>query len=382
VRELGLQQGNVRGLLQAERAILEQLDQDGQRAQEQVEELQSHADDLRHEAAVVEEDIEALEALVDDADDEDGEVVVAELSCADQERRNHREVLARVSEELMQVRSELDRTRAANARFEIELQKIQVERQSVCERFIAEQGTEEFQRLAEMGAPEERLSADDKQQLQGRVTQLRNRIVREGEVDPSSIEQYEAEKERLDGIVRQKEDLERAATTLKESLQRLTATSEERFLATFQAVRRNFSRLVPSLFGGGAADLSLSDPTKPLESGVDISVRPPGKKLKSIDLMSGGEKALCATALIFAMFLERPSPLCVLDEVDAPLDEANLQRFLKVIREMSASTQFLMITHNKASMAAADTLVGVTMPTPGASKLITVSLKEAVVHGN
>jgi len=382
VRELGLQQGNVRGLLQAERAILEQLDQDGQRAQEQVEELQSHADDLRHEAAVVEEDIEALEALVDDADDEDGEVVVAELSCADQERRNHREVLARVSEELMQVRSELDRTRAANARFEIELQKIQVERQSVCERFIAEQGTEEFQRLAEMGAPEERLSADDKQQLQGRVTQLRNRIVREGEVDPSSIEQYEAEKERLDGIVRQKEDLERAATTLRESLQRLTATSEERFLATFQAVRRNFSRLVPSLFGGGAADLSLSDPTKPLESGVDISVRPPGKKLKSIDLMSGGEKALCATALIFAMFLERPSPLCVLDEVDAPLDEANLQRFLKVIREMSASTQFLMITHNKASMAAADTLVGVTMPTPGASKLITVSLKEAVVHGN
>jgi chromosome segregation protein len=382
VRELGLQQGNVRGLLQAERAILEQLDQDGQRAQEQVEELQSHADDLRHEAAVVEEDIEALEALVDDADDEDGEVVVAELSCADQERRNHREVLARVSEELMQVRSELDRTRAANARFEIELQKIQVERQSVCERFIAEQGTEEFQRLAEMGAPEERLSADDKQQLQGRVTQLRNRIVREGEVDPSSIEQYEAEKERLDGIVGQKEDLERAATTLKESLQRLTATSEERFLATFQAVRRNFSRLVPSLFGGGAADLSLSDPTKPLESGVDISVRPPGKKLKSIDLMSGGEKALCATALIFAMFLERPSPLCVLDEVDAPLDEANLQRFLKVIREMSASTQFLMITHNKASMAAADTLVGVTMPTPGASKLITVSLKEAVVHGN
>jgi chromosome segregation protein len=119
-----------------------------------------------------------------------------------------------------------------------------------------------------------------------------------------------------------------------------------------------------------------------LESGVDISVRPPGKKLKSIDLMSGGEKALCATALIFAMFLERPSPLCVLDEVDAPLDEANLQRFLKVIREMSASTQFLMITHNKASMAAADTLVGVTMPTPGASKLITVSLQEAVVHGN
>lgn len=382
VRELGLQQGNVQGLLQAERAMLVQLELDGQRAHEQVEELQSRADDLRHEAAVVEEDVAALESLIADTDDEDGEAVVAELADADRERREHREVLARVSEELMEVRTELDRTRGANARFELELQKIEVERQSVCERFIGEQGTEEFQRLAERGAPDERLSAEDKQQLQLRVTQLRNRIVREGEIDPSSIEQYESERERLDGILGQKEDLERAAMTLRESLQRLTATSEERFLSTFHSVRRNFSRLVPSLFGGGAADLSLSDPTKPLESGVDISVRPPGKKLKSIDLMSGGEKALCATALIFAMFLERPSPLCVLDEVDAPLDEANLQRFLKVIREMSASTQFLMITHNKASMAAADTLVGVTMPTPGASKLITVSLKEAVVHGN
>jgi chromosome segregation protein len=382
LRELGLQQGNIRGLLQAERSICEQIGQDFSRAQEQVEELQSHLDDLRYEAATVEEDVEALEVLVADSDDSDGEELVGELAIAERSRRERREHLQSLSEELLTVRSELDRTRAANARFELEAQKIMVERQSLSERFIADQGSEAFHELAASDVAVNRLEVEEKNLLQQRVTQLRNRLVREGEVDPGSIEQYECERERLSGFIQQRDDLERAAATLRESVQRLTATSEERFLATFHAVRKNFGRLVPSLFGGGAADLSLSDPSRPLDSGVEIAVRPPGKKLKSIDLMSGGEKALCATALIFAMFLERPSPLCVLDEVDAPLDEANLQRFLKVIREMSVSTQFLMITHNKASMAAADTLVGVTMPTPGASKMITVSLQEAVAHGD
>lgn len=382
LRDLGVQQGSIRGLLQAERAILEQISHDSSRAQEQIEELQGYADELRHEAALVEEDVAALEVLIADSDDSDGEDLVVELAAAERERRQRRESLGVISEELVQVRAELDSTRTANARFELEHQKIEVERQGLCERFITDHGSEEFQRIASSDPEEERLSSQDRQQLQTRVTQLRNRIVREGEVDPSSIEQFESERERLEGIIRQREDLERAAATLRESLDRLTATSEERFVGTFHAVRRNFARLVPSLFGGGAGDLILSDPSKPLDSGVEIAVRPPGKKLKSIDLMSGGEKALCATALIFSMFLERPSPLCVLDEVDAPLDEANLQRFLKLIREMSANTQFLMITHNKASMSAADTLVGVTMPTPGASKLITVSLQEAAVHGN
>ena len=154
-------------------------------------------------------------------------------------------------------------------------------------------------------------------------------------------------------------------------------TSIERFLAIFNEVQKNFTELVPRLFGGGKGSLELEDPENPLDSGVLIIARPPGKKLKSIDLLSGGEKALCATALIFSMFLVRPSPLCVLDEVDAPLDDANLVRFLSMVKEMSRKTQFLMITHNKGSMAASDRMVGVTMQQPGASKVITVSLQEA-----
>ncbi|MCL4141279.1 UNVERIFIED_CONTAM: hypothetical protein GTU68_046895 [Idotea baltica] len=148
-------------------------------------------------------------------------------------------------------------------------------------------------------------------------------------------------------------------------------------MKTFTAVQKNFAKLIPKLFGGGKGKIELSDPDHPFEAGLEVVVRPPGKKLKNIELLSGGEKALCATALILAMFEERPSPLCVLDEVDAPLDDANLVRFLSVIKEMSDNTQFVIVTHNKQSMSVADNLVGVTMEQPGATKTINVSLEQA-----
>ena len=160
------------------------------------------------------------------------------------------------------------------------------------------------------------------------------------------------------------------------TIEKLTETSKKRFLTVFKGVRENFSQLIPRLFGGGRGSLELLDPEHPLESGVEIVARPPGKKLKSIDLMSGGEKALCATALILSMFMERPSPLCVLDEVDAPLDDANLERFLDLIREISKTTQFLVITHNKLSMQAVGRLIGITMQESGVSTALTVSLEE------
>ena len=209
---------------------------------------------------------------------------------------------------------------------------------------------------------------------------MRQRLEREGEVDPSVIEQHEVEAKRLEDLITQREDLARAIETLSVTLVELQEACARRFAQTFETIRKNFAIFGPKLFGGGRADLTLADPERPLESGVDIVVCPPGKKPKSIDLLSGGEKALCAIALVFSMFMVRPSPICVLDEVDAPLDEANVHRFVAFIKEMSARTQFLMITHNKASMAAADTLVGVTMPQPGASKVLTVSLKDAEQH--
>jgi chromosome segregation protein len=244
---------------------------------------------------------------------------------------------------------------------------------SVRERY----GEEVLATLLQTAEKAELLANDLRGQLEQRVATIRQRLEREGEVDPSVIEQHEVESKRLSELEGQREDLVKASETLQTTLGELSEACTRRFISTFEAIRGNFAIFAPKLFGGGSAELRLIDPSNPLESGVEIVVRPPGKKPKSIDLLSGGEKALCAIALVFSMFMVRPSPICVLDEVDAPLDEANVQRFVNFIKEMAAKTQFLMITHNKASMAAADALVGVTMPTPGASKVLTVSLQEA-----
>jgi chromosome segregation protein len=245
---------------------------------------------------------------------------------------------------------------------------------SIVERF----GEELLGQLVEASKSMAALDEIARRELEQRVTGLRQRLEREGEVDPTVVEQHEQESQRLEDLTRQREDLVKAAETLQAALVEISEACTRRFTATFETIRKNFAYFGPKLFGGGSAELSLVDPTRPLETGVEIFVRPPGKKPKGIDLLSGGEKALCAIALVFSMFMVRPSPICVLDEVDAPLDEANVHRFAAFIKEMSARTQFLMITHNKQSMAAADTLVGVTMPQPGASKVLTVSLQEAV----
>ena len=198
--------------------------------------------------------------------------------------------------------------------------------------------------------------------LQIEAQKLRRRLEREGEVDPQSIELYEQENARLEQMQEQLSDLQAAARTLERTIRQLKEISRKRFLDTFEDVRKRFTELVPRLFGGGSGHLQLIDPEDPLTSGVELVVRPPGKKITTMELLSGGEKALVATAVLIAMFLHRPSPICVLDEVDAPLDDANLERFLALVSEIARShTQFLLITHNKLSMAASDRLVGITM---------------------
>jgi chromosome segregation protein len=143
-------------------------------------------------------------------------------------------------------------------------------------------------------------------------------------------------------------------------------------MATFENVNQKFREIFPFLFGGGQAQLELTDVTNPLETGVSIMVRPPGKRYQNMDLLSGGEKALTAVALIFSIFLTSPSPFCLLDEVDAPLDDSNLSRFNQMLRKLSEKTQFIVVTHNKRSMEESDSLFGVTMEEPGASKVVSV----------
>ncbi|MDX2022205.1 MAG: chromosome segregation protein SMC [Deltaproteobacteria bacterium] len=209
-----------------------------------------------------------------------------------------------------------------------------------------------------------------------RMDQLRGLIERMGEINLTAIEESETLQKRFDFLTSQKDDLESALSQLEAAIDKINKTSRLRFQEVFDAVNIKFQEVFPHLFGGGKAKLSLTNTEDMLETGVDIIANPPGKKIsQNIELLSGGEKALTAVSLLFAIFLVKPSPFCILDEVDAPLDEANVGRFSEGIREMTDRSQFIVITHNKRTMEIADRLCGVTMEEPGVSKLVAVNLR-------
>ena len=205
---------------------------------------------------------------------------------------------------------------------------------------------------------------------------LREKIDALGEVSLTAIDEAREVGERFAFLSSQKADLEEAIAKLRSAIARIDRASKERFRETFQLVNDRFQQVFPRLFRGGKAELQLvEDPANPsAEPGVEIVAQPPGKKLASVNLLSGGEKALTAVSLIFAIFLIKPTPFCLLDEVDAPLDEANVGRYNEMVREMSRSSQFIVITHNKRTMEVADSLYGVTMEEPGISKIVSVKL--------
>ncbi len=210
-----------------------------------------------------------------------------------------------------------------------------------------------------------------------RIEELKSLLRALGEVNLLAIEEFETLEARRTLLSQEQKDLEASLLNLQSAIEHINETSEERFRKAFAAIAERFERLFPVIFGGGSAKLSLVYPegTKDiLDAGVDILAQPPGKKVSSITLLSGGEKALTAVSLIFAIFMVKPSPFCVLDEVDAPLDDANIGRFNALLREMSSKSQFILITHNKKTMELNDTLYGVTMEEPGVSKMVSIAL--------
>jgi chromosome segregation protein len=188
--------------------------------------------------------------------------------------------------------------------------------------------------------------------------------------------EYEEIKKRFEFLNSQREDLVNAKQDLQNLIHQIDTTSQELFNKTFNKIKENFATIVKELFEGGTGILRLADDISQQEPGIEISVQPPGKRLQSISLLSGGEKALVAICLLFAIFLHKPSPFCVLDEIDAALDEANIVRFNKLLHSFSKNTQFIIITHNKLTINAASILYGITMETPGVSKLISVKLEK------
>jgi len=206
------------------------------------------------------------------------------------------------------------------------------------------------------------------------ITELRRKIEKLGPVNMMAIEQYDELESRHTFLTTQRKDLIDSIASTGEAINKIDHTTRERFREAFQAINLHFQEMFASLFGGGRASLALLDEDDLLESGIEIIAQPPGKRLQNVQLLSGGEKALTAIALMFAIFRYKPSPFCVLDEIDAPLDDANTGRFLDLLRVMQAQTQFILITHNRKTMEIADRLYGVTMEEPGVSKLISVKL--------
>jgi chromosome segregation protein len=236
--------------------------------------------------------------------------------------------------------------------------------------------------LREAAADEARLageagSAPRPSALQGEITRLTQSMNELGAVNLAALDELSSGRERKGFLDSQSADLEEAVATMEDAIRRIDRETRELLRETFESVNRHFGSLFPLLFGGGEAKLVMTG-EEILDAGVQVMAHPPGKRNSSIHLLSGGEKALTAIALVFAMFQLNPAPFCLLDEVDAPLDDSNTTRFCDLVRKMSAQTQFLFISHNKITMEMASQLIGVTMPEAGVSRVVAVDIEEAL----
>jgi len=219
----------------------------------------------------------------------------------------------------------------------------------------------------------------EEQVILEQIEQLKGKLDSLGTVNLVAIEEYDELKKRYDFLIQQQTDLTSAKESLHEAILKINRTTKNMFLETFEQVRQEFRNYFRLLFNGGDAQIFLIDEEDPLESGIEIICRPPGKKLQNVLLLSGGEKAMSATALIFAIFKVKPAPFCVLDEIDAALDEANVNRFSRLLQEFAQGSQFIVITHNKRTIANADVMYGITMAESGVSKIVSVKFAQGKV---
>jgi len=344
------------------------------RLRRQLEEWRRQEDAWREESAALEArrhelaqgieraEVELQEALTQRAEVQDGllgeqeriDGLRAELAALDegtQARRQEREAARGGIEEL--------RVRRAGLEHDAE--------------HLAQQHQQEFHEPPPADAPVE---VGDLAELEQQLAACRDALEKIGPVNVLAADEYTEQEERHKFLTTQRADVAQSVDSLRKTIKEINQTSSERFRETFAVVNQSFSETFVRLFRGGEAEMRLLDEDDLLESGIEIVARPPGKKLQNIMLLSGGEKALTAIALLFALFRTKPSPFCILDEVDAPLDDVNTLRFVDLLRELAGDTQFMVITHNKLTMEVASTLYGVTMEERGCSKLVAVALEE------
>ena len=328
--------------------------------EEQITNMENEEKTLKEKIEQTKEKIEEIKKQVGNNE--------GEIEKLKNERQEKNKKLAKQEEELSNKYNIIEDLKAQIVKIEVKKSKIEDEITQIINKMW-----EEYEITP--NAVEEYNKPDNIALTQKRVNRLRTEIKELGSVNVDSIEEYKTLKERYDFMCEQRLDLENTMSKLRKMIQEITHKMKEQFKEQFEIINKNFSEVFRELFGGGKAELRLLDEENILECGIDITVQPPGKKLQNMMLLSGGERAFTAIAILFAILKINPAPFCVLDEIEAALDDVNVARFAEYLKKFAKQTQFLVITHRKGTMEAADTVYGVTMEENGISKLLSMKLK-------
>jgi len=360
---------NITIQFESRRTSKESAAQNLERMQSQLRQFRTREQDIRHQLENSEAPLEQNKVKLAELLEKRIEVE-AELSAARQKVEKVESELRELDQSRVQIDQEVDEARTGVGEAEMAVQELRVRREGFAEQlsqtsFVFEELLKELDEEATIAGWEEKL------------TSIRARIDRLGPINLAAIDEFKEQSERKAYLDSQLADLNDALATLEGAIRKIDKETRSRFRETYDNVNEGFKRLFPKLFGGGHAYLELTGDDL-LSAGITVMARPPGKRNSTIHLLSGGEKALTAVALVFAIFELNPAPFCMLDEVDAPLDDANVGRFCDIVREMSDKVQFVFITHNKVTMELARQLSGVTMQEPGVSRIVSVDLDAAV----
>jgi chromosome segregation protein len=335
-------------------------------------ESRAEADKARERHAAIEAQIGGLaeEARHLEAEDRRVKKELASLEGAISQKNKNlvktEQALKTRSGELEQSQGQMEKLQVSQAEFRAEIRSLYANFQEVHSRDLSEHEA----RMYEIRTP--------LKELRSELAGVREELKKLGQVNLMAPEEFAEVSQRYQFLTGQLEDLRKANADLVEVTREIRTESAEMFLATYNTIKKNFHMMFRRLFGGGRAELKLLDAENVLESGIEIYAQPPGKKLENLNLLSGGEKTLTAIALLFSFFMVRPSPFCVLDEIDAALDEQNVMRFIHVLKEFAAGSQFLIVTHNKKTISSADTFLGITMEESGISKIVTLRVENKV----
>lgn len=331
--------------------------------------LKSRKEELLEEKRSIEINLETLFRKKDD--------LSKDILNREEERKKMEEVVSVRDKTIKGKRDVIDHIKKNLNELEVEKTEVRMEMQYIHQNMYDAYGLymeEEVTRIDSQSLYMEEM--EDMEGMEMTLQKLKEKQNRMGSVNMASIEEYEELSQRHGFLTRQEADLIEACDTLTRTISKINKTTREMFLNTFNTVNEKFQYLFKLFFQGGEARLVLTDESRILESGIDIVARPPGKKINQLALLSGGEKALTSLSLLFATFLARPTPFCILDEIDAPLDESNTDRFINILKDMTNFSQFIIVTHNRRTMEAADVLYGITMEEPGVSKIVSVDLSK------